>query len=85
MKYIIHPISRYKYLLKSNNGRKLLKQYVKYYQQGGMTIKLNRDSFKHLTDFGSDACVINSINWIGVPKNIIDELFVEYNKNRKII
>ena len=80
MKYIIHPVFGYKYLLASNNGRKLLKQYVKYYQQGGMTIKLSRDSFKHLTDFGGDKCLINSINWVGVPEDIIKLLVDEYNK-----
>ena len=80
MENIYDPITGNQYSIFSVEGKRVLKQYIKQFQTGGMVIKLNKDMFspKNANDFGHDTCVINTLNWIGMPKNLVLELIKAY-------
>ena len=42
---IYDPITGNQYSIFSNEGKRVLKQYIKQFQTGGMVIKLNKDMF----------------------------------------
>jgi hypothetical protein len=77
-----------KHSIFSQSGRLLLKSYVKYYkthnnsvQSGGMKVEINEEMFKQAFNFGSNACIINAFEWLGISRDIIDRIFKVYIKN----
>ena len=85
MDNIHDPITGKQYYIFSIEGKRILKQYIKQFQSGGMVIKLNKNMFsKNAHDFGHDTCVINTLNWIGMPKHLVLELVNAYKDIRKI-
>jgi hypothetical protein len=82
MDNIYNPLNGKSYSIFTYEGKYILKQYIKNFQNGGMLIKLNKNMFKQSTDFGKNACVINTLNWIGIPANLVKELIKIYKKEK---
>ena len=65
MNYIIDPGTLLKHSVLSKNGKMLLKQYIKAYQNGGAAVKLAPHMIDNPPNLGPHSCISNALNILG--------------------